>query len=290
MLDLLITGGTIVDGTGGPGRAGDVAIADGQVVGLGPDAAAGAEAAATIDATGRVVSPGFVDIHTHYDAQVLWDRMMTVSPWHGVTSVVMGNCGFGVAPTRPEHRDLIVRTLEKVEGMSVGRPASRAGRRVAVRDLPRVPRRGRGPGPGHQRGRHDRPHPGAAQRARPRIHRAPGHRRRDRHHAGHRGRGHRGRGGRLRHLQVTHPRGLRGPPGAQSVGRARRDPGPDRCPGPGRARGHPGHHGLGPAVRPVPPDHRAVRPAHLVDGPAGGHGRQLRGGRLDVGRVHQAAR
>jgi N-acyl-D-amino-acid deacylase len=71
-----------------------------------------------IDATGRVVTPGFVDIHTHYDAQVLWDRMVTVSPWHGVTTVVMGNCGFGVAPTRVEHRDLVVRTLEKVEGMS----------------------------------------------------------------------------------------------------------------------------------------------------------------------------
>src|SRR5439155_7123647 len=80
--------------------------------------AAGA-AAQTIDAGGRVVAPGFVDIHTHYDAQVLWDRMLSISPWHGVTTVVMGNCGFGVAPTRPEHRGLILRTLEKVEGMSL---------------------------------------------------------------------------------------------------------------------------------------------------------------------------
>jgi len=125
MFDLTITGGTIVDGTGSPGVAGDVAIRGGRVVAMGPGAAGDTESAATIDARGRVVSPGFVDIHTHYDAQVLWDRMMTVSPWHGVTTVVMGNCGFGVAPTRPEHRDLIVRTLEKVEGMSAA--ALRAG-------------------------------------------------------------------------------------------------------------------------------------------------------------------
>ena len=113
--DLKITGGTIVDGTGKPGYRGDVGIKDGKVVALG---AAPGDAAETIDATGRVVCPGFVDVHTHYDAQILWDRMLTISPWHGVTSVVMGNCGFGVAPTRPEHRSKIMRTLEKVEGMA----------------------------------------------------------------------------------------------------------------------------------------------------------------------------
>ncbi|MFZ5655370.1 MAG: N-acyl-D-amino-acid deacylase family protein [Pseudomonadota bacterium] len=113
--DLKITGGTIVDGTGAPGYRGDVAIKDGKVVALGQ---APGTAAATIDATDRMVAPGFVDIHTHYDAQVLWDRMLTISPWHGVTTVVLGNCGFGVAPTRPEHRELIIGTLEKVEGMS----------------------------------------------------------------------------------------------------------------------------------------------------------------------------
>ena len=113
--DIKITGGTIVDGSGAPGYRGDVAIKDGKVVALG---SAPGTAATTIDATDRMVTPGFVDIHTHYDAQVLWDRMLTISPWHGVTTVVLGNCGFGVAPTRPEHRDLIIGTLEKVEGMS----------------------------------------------------------------------------------------------------------------------------------------------------------------------------
>ncbi|MBI1182079.1 MAG: amidohydrolase family protein [Alphaproteobacteria bacterium] len=114
--DLKISGGTIVDGTGAPGRRGDVGIRDGKIVALGE---APEEAARTIDATGMVVCPGFVDIHTHYDAQVLWDRMLTISPWHGVTTAVMGNCGFGIAPTRPEHRRLILQTLENVEGMSL---------------------------------------------------------------------------------------------------------------------------------------------------------------------------
>jgi N-acyl-D-amino-acid deacylase len=114
--DLKITGGTIIDGTGAPGFLGDVGIRAGKVAALGD---APGRAATTIDASGRVVAPGFVDVHTHYDAQVMWDRMLTISPWHGVTTVVIGNCGFGVAPTRPQHRGLILRTLEKVEGMSL---------------------------------------------------------------------------------------------------------------------------------------------------------------------------
>ena len=114
--DLKITGGTIIDGTGKPGFLGDVGIKDGKVVAIGK---ADGPAAMTIDATGRIVSPGFVDVHTHYDAQILWDRMLTISPWHGVTTTVIGNCGFGVAPTRAAHRKLILQTLEKVEGMSL---------------------------------------------------------------------------------------------------------------------------------------------------------------------------
>ncbi len=116
MFDLKITGGTIVDGTGQPGYKGDVGISGGKIVALGK---ADGPAKQTIDATDRVVCPGFVDVHTHYDAQVMWDRMMTISPWHGVTTAVIGNCGFGVAPTKPEHRKLILQTLEKVEGMAL---------------------------------------------------------------------------------------------------------------------------------------------------------------------------
>jgi N-acyl-D-aspartate/D-glutamate deacylase len=114
--DLKITGGTIVDGSGKPGFAGDLGIKDGKVVALGK---AEGPATTTIDAAGKVVSPGFVDVHTHYDAQILWDRMLSISPWHGVTTTVIGNCGFGVAPTRAIHRMLIMQTLEKVEGMSL---------------------------------------------------------------------------------------------------------------------------------------------------------------------------
>lgn len=114
--DIKITGGLIMDGTGSKGYYGDVGIKDGKVAALGK---APGSAAKTISADGKVVCPGFVDIHTHYDAQVIWDRMLTISPWHGVTTVVMGNCGFTVAPTHPKHRDMIMRTLENVEGMSV---------------------------------------------------------------------------------------------------------------------------------------------------------------------------
>lgn len=114
--DIKITGGTIVDGTGAARYAGDVGITGGQVAALGD---APEDARQVIDASGKIVSPGFVDIHTHYDAQVLWDRMVTISPWHGVTTAVIGNCGFGIAPTRPEHRKLILQTLENVEGMSL---------------------------------------------------------------------------------------------------------------------------------------------------------------------------
>jgi N-acyl-D-aspartate/D-glutamate deacylase len=124
-LDLKIVGGTLVDGTGVERRRADLGIRDGRIVAVGE---VPGSAAQTIDAGGLVVAPGFVDIHTHYDAQVLWDPLLTVSPWHGVTTAVLGNCGFGVAPTRPQHRDLILRTLERVEGMSLAALEAGLGR------------------------------------------------------------------------------------------------------------------------------------------------------------------
>src|SRR5947207_15504118 len=111
--DLVIKGGTVVDGSGSPGVRADVAISDGKVVAIGPDL----EGERALDAGGHVVAPGFIDIHTHYDAQVFWDPALTPSCFHGVTTVVAGNCGFSIAPTRPADRELVGRTLEKVEDM-----------------------------------------------------------------------------------------------------------------------------------------------------------------------------
>src|SRR5262245_47119162 len=119
-MDLLLRQASVIDGTGAPARAADVAIAGDRIAAIRPPGeltpAAGTR---VVDLDGLTLAPGFIDVHTHYDAQVLWDGDLTPSSWHGVTSVVMGNCGFGVAPTRPEHRDTIVRTLENVEGMSM---------------------------------------------------------------------------------------------------------------------------------------------------------------------------
>jgi N-acyl-D-amino-acid deacylase len=112
--ELVIRGGTVVDGTGAPARRADVAVHAGKVVAVGE----GLTGTEVIDATGRMVTPGFFDIHTHYDAQVFWDPALTSSCWHGVTSVVAGNCGFSLAPTREPQRGSIVRTLQAVEDMS----------------------------------------------------------------------------------------------------------------------------------------------------------------------------
>jgi N-acyl-D-aspartate/D-glutamate deacylase len=110
---IAIRGGSVIDGTGSPARRADVGIADGRVVEIGDRVTAARE----IDATGRIVTPGFVDIHTHYDPQVLWDPSLSPSCWHGVTSVVAGNCGYSIAPTRPAERASLLRTLDKVEDM-----------------------------------------------------------------------------------------------------------------------------------------------------------------------------
>ena len=110
---LVIAGGTVVDGTGAPALAADVAVEGDRVVEIGR----GLRGDRRLDASGCVVAPGFVDIHTHYDAQVFWDPGLTPSCFHGVTTVVAGNCGFSIAPTRPADRDLLGRTMEKVEDM-----------------------------------------------------------------------------------------------------------------------------------------------------------------------------
>ena len=110
--DLIIRGGTIVDGTGRDSFTGDVAIKDGVIAAVGDIAG---EAAREIDASGQIVAPGFVDIHTHYDGQATWDQEMAPSSWHGVTTVVMGNCGVGFAPAKPDRHEWLISLMEGVE-------------------------------------------------------------------------------------------------------------------------------------------------------------------------------
>lgn len=110
--DLIIRNGTIHDGTGAPGRVGDVAVKDGRIVALGT---VEGDAAQEIDATGRIVTPGFVDVHTHFDGQVTWESRLSPSSGHGVTTVVMGNCGVGFAPCRPDQRETLVKLMEGIE-------------------------------------------------------------------------------------------------------------------------------------------------------------------------------
>jgi len=112
MHDLVIRNGMIIDGSGAPTFIGDVAI-DGSVITAVGDVVDGGTK--EIDATGLLVTPGFVDMHTHYDAQVTWDPYLTPSGWHGVTTVVMGNCGVGFAPAKADRRDWLIAMMEGVE-------------------------------------------------------------------------------------------------------------------------------------------------------------------------------
>ncbi|TML06696.1 MAG: D-aminoacylase [Actinobacteria bacterium] len=110
--DLVIRGGTVIDGTGGPRVTADVAIDGAVIVDVGVDVGNGRR---TIEADGLLVTPGFVDVHTHYDAQVAWDPYVTPTSWHGVTTAIMGNCGVGFAPVKAEHREWLISLMEGVE-------------------------------------------------------------------------------------------------------------------------------------------------------------------------------
>ena len=116
MHDLVITNGMVVDGTGRNARRADVAISDGLITEVGD--LSSQQAQRTIDAEGHIVSPGFVDVHTHMDAQIAWDPLGECSCFHGVTTAVMGNCGFTLAPVNSDARELVVRNLERAEDIS----------------------------------------------------------------------------------------------------------------------------------------------------------------------------
>jgi N-acyl-D-aspartate/D-glutamate deacylase len=113
MHDLVIRGGTVVDGTGAPARTADITVDRGTITGVG--SFPGEAATRTIDADGLLVTPGWVDIHTHYDGQATWDEVLAPSSWHGVTTIITGNCGVGFAPARPDRHDWLIGLMEGVE-------------------------------------------------------------------------------------------------------------------------------------------------------------------------------
>ena len=110
--DLVIRSGSVVDGTGAPARTADVAIDEGRITAVGEVTGSGRR---EIDADGAVVTPGWVDVHSHYDGQVTWDAELAPSAWHGVTTLVMGNCGVGFAPAAPDRHDWLIGLMEGVE-------------------------------------------------------------------------------------------------------------------------------------------------------------------------------
>src|SRR3954469_9784979 len=144
MHDLVIENALVIDGLGGRAIEGGVAIKAGRIAAVGKELGAARE---RVDAEGQVVAPGIIDLHTHFDAQLTWDSFATPSPANGVTTVVIGNCGFTIAPCKPEHRDLTMRNLTHVEGMSLD--ALRAGIRWDFESFPQyldmIERNGAGP-------------------------------------------------------------------------------------------------------------------------------------------------
>src|ERR1700733_2351435 len=113
--DLIIKDGMVIDGTRMPRYRADIGIKNGRIAKIGLLRAS--DAAKTVDASGHIVAPGFVDLHTHYDAQVFWDPYCSISSWHGITSAVIGNCGFGFAPVRPDDRERAMRSMTRVEAI-----------------------------------------------------------------------------------------------------------------------------------------------------------------------------
>ena len=154
MHELVIRGGTIVDGTGTPGYTGDLAIDDGRLSAVGERCGRGAR---EINADGLLITPGWVDIHTHYDGQVTWDPILAPSSCQGSTTILMGNCGVGFAPARPEHRDSLIELMEGVE--DIPGSALNEGLGLGLGIVPGLSGRSGAPGADHRRG-----HPDAASR------------------------------------------------------------------------------------------------------------------------------